>query len=291
MSTSPLSRRSLLRTGALAALAAPVAPIAARAQGAGAADRPDPWHGLKIGVASYTLRKLPVDAAVKAIQRVGLHYVSIKDSHLPLKSTPEERRSVVQKFRDGGITPLSCGVIYLPSDEPGMRAAFDYTRDCGIPTMVCSLDPAALPLAEKLVKEYDIRLAIHNHGPGDRRFETPEIVWNAVSPFDRRIGLCIDIGHTARAGVDPADAIRKYHERLYDLHLKDVTSRTAKGAPVEGGRGVMDLRAVMEALVAVRFAHQAEFEYEKDADDPLPGLAETVGYTKGLLMGIRGSAG
>lgn len=280
-----VSRRALLQSAA-ALPALPVVPAHARgAPGAAAAAAApaDSWHGLKVGVASYTLRKLPLDAAIRAIQRTGLQYVSIKDFHLPLKSTQEERRAVVRQFRDAGITPLSCGVVTMQNDEANVRAAFEYARDGGMPVIVCSPHPDSLPLLDRMVKEYDLRLAIHNHGPEDKKFPSPYDVWKAVEPYDRRIGLCIDVGHSARAGADPAEAIRKTRERLYDVHLKDIHSTTRDGHAVEGGRGVLDLGGIMRALVEVGFSGHAGIEYEKDADDPVPGLAETVGYLRGLL--------
>jgi sugar phosphate isomerase/epimerase len=254
---------------------------------AGAANDADPWRGLKVGVASYTLRKLPLDAAIKAIQRVGLHYVSIKDFHLPLQSTREERRAVVQKFKDAGITPLSCGNISMQNDEANIRAAFQYAQDAGIPTIVCSPAPESMAILDKMVKEFNIKLAIHNHGPEDKRFPSPHDVWKAVEPYDKRIGLCIDVGHTARAKVDPADAILKCRARLYDLHLKDLMDTQPKANNVEVGRGVLDLKSILKALLDIKYPYQVAFEYEKDADDPLAGLAESVGYIRGLLANIR----
>ena len=133
----------------------------------------DPWRGLKIGVASYSLRTLSLEAAIKAINRSGLKYVSIKDSHLPMKSTPEHRKEVAQKFKDAGILPMSCGNVTMENDEANIRYAFEYARDTGLPTIVCSPHPDSFALLDKMVKEFDIKLAIHNHGPGDKRFPSP----------------------------------------------------------------------------------------------------------------------
>lgn len=247
----------------------------------------DPWHGFKVGVASYTLRKLPLDDAIKAIQRVGLQYVSIKDFHLPLDSTKEQRQTVAQKFKAAGITPLSCGNITMKNDEADVRRAFEYARDAGIPTIVCSPDPASMPLLDRMVKEFDIKLAIHNHGPEDKKFPSPYDVWKAVEKYDRRVGFCIDVGHTARAKVDPAEAITRFSERLYDLHFKDINSTEPNGTTIEIGRGVLNLAPVLRALMKIKYSYLVSFEYEKDADDPLPGLAESVGYTKALLAGMK----
>ena len=286
MKRGVFSRREILKTGAIGAAALPLVGGGDYASARSEKGNGPPWHSLKPGVASYTFRKFPVEAAIKSIQRAGLRYVSIKDFHLPLNSTPEERREVAKKFLAAGITPLSCGNISMENNEANIRQAFEYARDTGLPTIVCSPHPDSLPILDRLVKEFNIKLAIHNHGPEDKRFPSPYDVWRAVQAFDARIGLCIDVGHTARAGVDPAEAILKCRQRLYDLHLKDIASTDPKADTVEGGRGVLDLKSIMKALLKIQYPHLLSFEYEKDGDDPLPGLAETVGYVKGLLVGM-----
>ncbi len=281
-----MTRRELVKAAAMVA-SLPVARLGAReAAPTTEARTADPWRGFKAGVASYTLRKLPLEAAIGAIQRVGLRYVSIKDFHLALTSTAAERKAVAARFKEAGITPLSCGNITMQNDAADVRRAFEYARDAGLPTIVCSPHPDSMPILDAMVKEFDIRLAIHNHGPEDKRFPSPYDVWKAVQPYDRRIGLCIDVGHTARAKVDPAEAIRRCRERLYDLHIKDIDSTAPDGNTVEAGRGVLDLPQVLRALLDVGYPHLLSFEYEKDEDDPLPGLAESVGYVKGLLAGL-----
>src|SRR5690242_15572652 len=151
---SDLSRRNFVRLGAAAAALSPWLPNAGPAHAAApqAADN-DPWKGLKVGVASYSLNRLKLDDALKALQRVNARYVSIKDAHLPLKSTPEERKEVAKRFRDAGITPLSCGNITMNDEESDIRNAFEYARDAGIPTIVCKPTPRSLPTLDKLVKE------------------------------------------------------------------------------------------------------------------------------------------
>lgn len=282
-----LSRRTLIKTAMLAAAAVPLMEqVPAKPDVAMGNKKTDPWHGLNVGVASYTFRKLPLDATLKAIQRVGLRYMSIKDFHLSLKSTPEERRAVAQKIKDAGITPMSCGNITMQNEESNVRAAFEYARDAGVPTIVCSPHPDSMPILDKMVKEFNIKLAIHNHGPEDKRFPSPYDVWKAVQPYDARIGLCIDVGHTARAKVDPAEAIVKCQARLYDLHMKDIESTSPKAGTIEMGRGVLNIKSILQSLLQIKYPYLVSFEYEKDADDPLPGLAESVGYSKGLMTAI-----
>ncbi|MEP7271529.1 MAG: sugar phosphate isomerase/epimerase [Acidobacteriota bacterium] len=287
-----MSRREMLTTAALSAGALSLAGAEISVDAAEARQRiaGDGWAGFKAGVASYTLRKMPLDDAIKAIKRVGLSYVSIKDAHLSLKSSTEERKEVAAKFKAAGITPMSCGNVGMENDEAQIRNAFEYARDLGLPTIVCSPDPRALPILDRMVKEFDIKIAIHNHGPEDKKFPSPYDVWTAVQPYDKRVGLCIDVGHTARALVDPAEAIVKCRARLYDLHFKDIASTDPKAGTVEAGRGVLDLKSILQALQRVKYPYLLSFEYEKDSDDPLPGLSESIGYTRGLLAAMPGSA-
>lgn len=282
--SSGISRRGLMVAGAamlagprLWAADAPV-PMAA-----------DPLHGLKLGIASYSFRKFNLEQTIKGIQRVGVKYVSIKDFHLAMKSTAEERKETVAKFKAAGITPLSVGVITLPKDEAVCRAAFEYARDCGVPVIVANPVPEALPTVEKLVKEFDIRVAIHNHGPEDKRWPTPNSAIDAIKNLDPRIGICIDVGHTARAGIDPAKAILDFADRLFDLHIKDISDVHGRGASaeLEVGRGVLNLKAMLAALLKIKFAGHVGLEYEKNADDPLPGIAESIGFIRGATSALE----
>ena len=288
-STPPLSRRGFVGLAASAAALAPIVgrttPTYAQASGTIA----DPWLGLKVGVASYSYSRLPLEAAIQGVRRVGVKYVSIKDAHLPLKSTAERRKAVVKKFRDAGITPLSCGVVGMTDDEAQLRNAFEYARDAAIPTIVCKPTRESLSVLDKLVKEFDLRLAIHNHGPEDKVWPSPLDVWEAIQKYDERIGVCVDVGHTSRCGVDPVRAIRTCAARLHDVHFKDLSSQEGKSQPVEVGRGVLDIRGMLRALLDIGYKYHVGLEYEKDMKDPIPGVAESIGYIRGTLaaMGER----
>jgi inosose dehydratase len=287
--TSPLSRRGFVGLAASAAALGPIAagPSRAIAQSPDSGPATDPWLGLKIGVASYTFSRLPLEATIKGIRRVDVHYVSIKEAHLPLKSTADQRKAVVAKFREAGLTPLSCGVIGMKDDDSALRNAFEYARDAGIPTIVCSPVRDVLPALERLVKEFDIKLAIHNHGPKDKLWPSPLDVWEAVQKLDQRIGICVDVGHTAHCGVDPAEAIRTCAARLYDVHMKDLKGKGPDAPPIEVGRGVLDIRGILKALRDVGFSGHVGLEHEKDMTDPLPGVAECIGYIRGTLAAMR----
>lgn len=282
MRDQTLSRRGFLLAGAVAGSAA----FLPRGLPAALAPAGDPWRGLKMGVATYTFSRLPLEETVAGIKRVGVKYASIKDAHLALKSTTEQRKAVVSKFQAAGITPISCGVVSMNKPGDDLKNAFEYAKDCGLPVIVCNPKPELLPALDALVKSYDIKLAIHNHGPEDKLWPSPLGVFEAVQKYDERIGLCIDVGHTARCGVDPAKAIRTCASRLYDLHIKDIAVASGNSKPVELGRGVLDLKAILQALLDTKFAYHVGLEYEKDMKDPLAGVAESIGYLHGLLAAM-----
>ena len=285
------SRRNLIKTGLLAAFGSSIInnvnATSAINDVSGIKDGED-WPNFKIGIASYSFRKMSLEDTIKAMKRLNLHYISIKDFHLSLNSSKSERQAAMQKLKDAGIIPLSCGNITLQNDEQNIRQAFQYARDCNMPTIVCSPHPDSMPILDRMVKEFDIKLAIHNHGPEDKKFPSPYDVFKAVEGYDKRLGLCIDVGHTARAKVNPAEAIIKCKERLYDLHFKDISSTEPNGSTVEAGRGVLDLPAIVRSLNKIRYSGVISVEFEGWADDPLPAVAETVGYARALLTTSRG---
>ena len=170
--------------------------------------------------------------------------------------------------------------------EADVHRAFDYAKAAGMKVIIGVPAHELLPLVDKKVKQYDIKVAIHNHGPTDKQYPVPASAYERIKDLDKRIGLCNDIGHTMRADVDPAVSIERYADRLLDVHIKDVSQASAKGHGVEVGRGVIDIPKVIRALLKIDYKGVVSFEYEKDADDPLAGLAESVGYVRGVLAAI-----
>ena len=240
---------------------------------------------LKLGLASYTLRQFKIDQAIEMTKRVGLKYIALKDMHLAMNSSNDEIHETAKKVSDAGLVLYGGGVIYM-KDEAQVNRAFDYAKEAGMKVIIGVPSPELLPLVDKKVKEYDIIVAIHNHGPGDKVYPTPESAYEKIKDLDKRIGLCNDIGHTQRIGVDPSASIIKLADRLHDLHIKDVTEATAKGQVCEVGRGVIDIPKVIKTLKQIKFDGVVSFEYEKDANDPLAGLAESVGYVKGVIASV-----
>jgi inosose dehydratase len=240
-----------------------------------------------LGMASYTFRAFGLDQTLAMTQRLGIKRISLKSFHLPLEATADEIQAAVQKVKAAGLELYAGGVIYMRT-EAETRQAFDYAKAAGMGIIVGVPNHEFLPLVNKLVKEYDIRVAIHNHGPTDKIYPTPESAYEKIRGLDRRIGLCIDVGHTKRSGIDPAlDAVR-FIDRLLDIHIKDVTDDTEKGETCEMGRGVVDIPFFLRSLIRMDYTGTVSLEYEKDEKDPFPGTAESIGYERGVLAALTG---
>jgi inosose dehydratase len=239
----------------------------------------------ELGVASYTFRKFDLNETLAMTRRVGLKYIAFKSFHLALDSTPAQVKEVVAKVKEAGLELYGGGVIYMNS-EAEVHRAFDYAKAAGMKVVVGVPAPELLPLVDKKVRQYNIKVAIHNHGPTDKVYPTPASAYEKIKNLDKRIGLCNDIGHTQRAGVDPSVSAEKYADRLLDVHIKDVTEATAKGREVEVGRGVIDIPKFVGTLLKINYSGIVAFEYEKDPENLLPGLAESVGYVRGVLAAL-----
>lgn len=240
---------------------------------------------LKLGLASYSLRKFDQAQTIKMAQRAGLDYMCFKSMHLPLDSSVEKLKSGAKNVKDAGLKLYGGGVIYM-KDKSQVDQAFEYAKNAGISVIVGVPEHDLLEYTNEKIKVYDIKVAIHNHGPGDKKYPSPESIFEKIKDLDPRFGLCMDIGHTQRIGVDPTDAAKKYFSRLLDIHIKDVDKAKEDGETVEIGRGVIDIPKFIKLLVDLRYEGVVGFEYEKDADDPMPGLCESVGYVKGCLASI-----
>ena len=281
------SRRRFLQAGALAAATLGTSAVGQSARPAATrvrtARRPVPKKPkFALGMASYTLRNFKLEQALAMTRRVGLKHIAFKSMHLPLDASPEQIRAVADQTRQAGLDLYGCGVVYMKNEEQ-VNQAFDYARHAGMKVIIGVPSPELLGLVDRKVKSYDIIVAIHNHGPGDDVYPLPQSIYEKVKMLDKRIGMCMDIGHTQRMGIDPAGEARKYADRLLDVHIKDVSTPTAQGSCVEMGRGVINIPRFLRTLIDIDYAGMVSFEYEKDADDPLAGLAESVGYAHGVL--------
>ena len=187
---------------------------------------------------------------------------------------------------EAGIDLYGAGVVYMKSIEE-VDQAFAYAATAGLKVIVGVPEHALLEYCNKKVKETGIQLAIHNHGPGDDMYPSPESVYERVKNLDPGMGLCIDIGHTARIGLDPIKETARFMDRVLDLHIKDVDKTDETGETFEIGRGVIDIPGFLKMLIKKKYNKVVSFEYEKDGNDPLAGLAESVGYVRGILKDSR----
>jgi sugar phosphate isomerase/epimerase len=240
-----------------------------------------------LGMASYTFREFSLDDAIIMTKRLGLGRIALKDFHLALNSRPDEIAAAAAKVRDAGLDLYGCGVVYMKT-EADVGQAFEYAKAAGMSTIIGVPHNELLSLVNRKVREYDIKLAVHNHGPEDLLYPTPRSVFEKVRGLDPRIGLCLDIGHTMRSGVEPSEAAEKYAGKLLDVHIKDVSSATKEGTTVEIGRGVIDIPRFLRTLIKIGYAGTVSLEYEKDGKDPLAGAAESVGYIRGVLALLGG---
>ena len=285
MTEKEQTRRQFLQVAGIGAAASLAGAGSCSAQVRGSAALRQGKRRFELGLASYTLRRFQLDETLAMSRQLDLKYMCFKSMHLPLDSTQAEIEAAVAKVKDAGLILYAGGVIYMRK-EPEVHRAFDYAKAAGMKVIVGVAAPELLPLVNRKVKQYDIKVAIHNHGPTDKIYPTPASAYEKIKHLDRRIGLCNDIGHTQRAGVDPSVSAKKYADRLLDVHIKDVSAAAAEGRGVEIGRGVIDIPKFLKTLLKIKYSGIVSFEYEKDAEDPLAGLAESVGYVRGVLTAI-----
>lgn len=239
----------------------------------------------RLAIAGYTFAKFNLDKSLEMMKRVGMTLLGVKDFHLPLNSTKEVIDQTLAKMKSFGVEPYGVGPIYMKS-EAAIDQAFAYARLVGVNLIIGVPDAPLLPYVEKKVKEFDFRLAIHNHGPDLPIYPSAEDIWKEIKDLDPRIGFCLDIAHTARLGLDPIATYLKYKDRMYDFHIWDVDKPEKAGWCVEAGRGIIDFPRFFETLRKNNYKGTCSLEYGKDMADPLAGIAESIGYFNGVLAGL-----
>jgi len=247
---------------------------------------PETGEKFKVGMAGYTFLKFDLDKALETLKRTDVHYLCIKDFHLPMTSTDEQIAEFHAKLKANDVTGYAVGPIYMKS-EKDIDNAFEYAKRVGVKLIIGVPNYELLPYVDKKVKEYDFRLAIHLHGPDIAIYPDAEDVWNHVKDLDPRIGMCLDIGHDTRNGKDPVADLKKYQSRVFDMHIKDVTGTTRLGYSLEVGRGVINFPALVRMLRKVGYSGVCSLEHEKDMGDPFMGIAESIGYFRGVIEATK----
>ncbi len=298
-----VTRRTLLRGASIAPLAAFEAEaleVDELEQDEAAAPKkknlpPPAPDDLKFGIASYSFREFGRKTMLSMAKKLHVSYINLKDFHMPMVMKDADRAKAVKEVNAAGFTILGGGTVdFKKDDEADMRAKFEYAKASGMPLMVSAPSRITLPKLEKFVKEYDIKIAVHNHGPEDKEFPTPQSVLDVVKNLDPRMGLCIDIGHTARTNTDPVAAVRAAGSRLLDMHVKDLAimysedEKTARESQVDVGDGRMPILAILRELKRMNYKGGVMLEYEINESDPVPGMLRSFAFLRGVQAALRG---
>lgn len=290
-----MERRNFIKSGmagmaALAMASTPIEALAAKSNEKRSANstikKPVPEEEFHLGIAGYSFVKFDLETTLKTMQTLDLHYLCIKDFHLPLTSNEEQIAAFHQKLAGYGVKGYAVGPIYMKSKEEVDRA-FAYAQRVGVPLLVGVPNYDLLDYTEQVVKQYDIKLAIHLHGPDMKLYPDATDIWEHVKNRDERMGMCLDIGHNLRYGSDTLADYIKYHKRVFDMHLKDVTAPTKAGKRAELGRGIIDFPRYIKLMRKYHYTGAVSLEHEKDMDNPFMGIAESIGFFRGVCQATR----
>ncbi len=274
-----LTRRGLMRVG-LAAASGGI--FAGRTRLAHARKR-----ALKLGVASYSLRNIPRPGAIEMVRALGTPYVNLKSFHIPYETSKEARARARAEIEKSGLRIVGGGVVHFKEDtDDAVEFFFEYAKQCGMPLMAIAPTAQVMPRVEKFVKRYGIAVAIHNHGPEDQHFPAPSDGLKVIKGMDPRVGLCVDVGHTARTGVDVVEAVREAGSRILDMHMKDLRDFTSHRSQCIVGQGKMPVADIFRELIRMGYAGHVNLEYEIEPDNPLPGMQQSFAYMRGVLDGL-----
>jgi len=300
---SDRTRRGFLRTSAAVGVAGLAWPLAAEgttsALHLSGTDAfvdavPEPVPGaaqdaVRLGVASYSLRQFPREYAIQATRALNTPYINIKSFHQPYEDSPEELAAGRREFESAGLQIVGGGTITLQKDDDDdIRTYFEYARMSGMPLMVIAPTAQTLPRIERFVTEYDIKVAVHVHGPTDSHFPGPQDVLPVIKDMDPRVGVCVDVGHTARTGIDLVEVLDMCGDRALDIHMKDLRDLTSRASQCIVGEGKIPVAAIFRQLQKMNYPGYVNLEYEIDADDPLPGMKQSFAYMRGVLSGAKG---
>ena len=278
--TPETTRRGFLQS-IPAAAAAPAAPLAAARAAA-------PAPGIRLGIASYSFREFSRRMCIRYTKELGISLLTVKEFHALYRSTPEELDRARREFADAGLTLTCGGTVYMQKEDPeDVKFYFDYAKRLGLPMMNVGPTAKTLPIIERFAREYDIRIAVHNHGPEDRHFPAPSDALKLLRDMDPRMGVCVDVGHTTRTGKDVLEEIEKAGPRLLDLHIKDLKDLKEARSQCDVGDGQMPVPQIFRLLMKMNYAGVVHLEYEIHAEDPLPGMHRSFAYMRGVIAGMQ----
>ena len=290
-------RRAFLRKAVAGVLSAPLAGTLAgfggsRPAAAGPHHKASRNEPIRLGVATYSLREFGREEAIEMIKALDAQVVSVKSFHLPYELPPEELAAAADDFRDAGLTLASSGNNNIEEDtDEHVQMFFEYARNAGIPMLIIAPNPDVLPRIERFVKDYDISVAIHNHGPEDPYYPAPSDALKLIRNMDPRVGLCVDVGHTTRTGNDVVQEIADAGDRVLDIHMKDLRDLRVKESQCIVGEGEMPVSEIFAQLASMAYAGSVNLEYEIDPENPLDGMQRSFAYMRGVIDGMKERAG
>lgn len=272
-----MNRRNFIQIGVSASAGALVIDRVVFAQGR------DYYGGFKVGLQSYSLRTIPaIEKQIEIIGELGVRYV--ETYNIP-SNTPKERMIELKKMlKDRNITPMACGVVRLTKDEAATHEQFDFAQAMGLYSISADPDPDSFEVVAKLAEEHNVNVAIHPHGPR-HRYPGWKAVQTAVEGKSKRIGICMDTGHVSRAGDDVIEGIKALKDRVYGVHLKDLSELSATAQDVPIGQGKLDIPGIFKALREVRFQGIVSLEDEVRSNDVLSSIKQSLDYLKKTLAG------
>ena len=279
---SSLSRRRFLALSAAAAAGATWFNAPPILQAAGLADASDPFGGFPVGVQSYSLRKFETPEVVRHLQGMGVHYTEFYGKHLDPGASDEKIAETLKLLEGAKIKLAGHGVHGFTKDHAKNKALFEFAKKAGVKVITANPERDSFDSLDKLVAEYDIRIAIHNHGP-NALYDKLSSVTEAVKGRDKRIGACVDCGHYLRSGEDPVKCVLELGERVYGVHIKDEKeTNTPASANVVIGKGHLDVVGLFKALKQVKFPADGalSLEYEANPDNPIDDMKACLEVAK-----------
>lgn len=290
-----MKRRAFIKTGLASAAAIAFFSTGSQAKAAETVKKnstlktPHAEDSFHLGMAGWTFHKFDLQKTLETMKQLDVHYLCIKDFHLPLDADEAQIAAFKEKLAAAGVVGYGVGPIYM-KDVAAVDRAFAYAQRVGVDLVVgvpgvwgdTAPNYEVMDRMEQKVRETNIRLAIHLHGPDLSLYPDATSIWQDVKDRDARMGICLDIGHNLRYGSDSIRDLKRYASRVFDIHLKDVTAPTKAGHAIELGRGIIDFPAFIKMLRKVGYKGSVSLEYEKDMSDPFIGIAESVGYFKAV---------
>ena len=231
--------------------------------------------GLTLGIQMFSLRAFSADVALQHAAAAGFEQVEFYKGMLSPNASADEIAKIKRMVAEQGLSMSAHGVNRFGKDTKANENLFEFAKAIGVKNITADPEPAAFDQLDELVEEFDIRIAIHNHGPRHRYNRVVDVL-KAIEGHDERIGACADLGHYIRSGERPTEVIRLLQGRLYGIHLKDFAEMKDKAEGVILGKGHLDVEAVVDALIAVKFPSDGalSLEYEKNKNDPIADIQE-----------------